>query len=155
MVNTAPTVTPHLHDTAVTQHIWNIIQFNALKTQKSLYARLVPPTLQHLSASTHISIVTTDMSLWVDTEFLLRYTSAIEALRNLSACNHLAAASHNTPLSQMLPAALHGTSVHLCHEEQLLSYMNTVPCCRMPLPNEVPNRDICPCALRDKRLCLW
>lgn len=55
------------------------------------------------------------------------------------------------PLSALLPAALHGTSVYLYHEKPLLSYMNTVPCYRLPLPNGVPNTDTAhnTCALRD------
>jgi len=40
--NTAPIVTPHLHDMTVILHIWNVIKFNTLKTQKSPYARPVP-----------------------------------------------------------------------------------------------------------------
>jgi len=114
-------------------------------------------TVQHLSASTHNSIMTTNMPLWMDTGHTLQYTSATEALRHPSACNHLAAVSHSVPLPPLLPAALHGTSVHFYHETPLLSYMNTVPCYRLPLPNEVPNTDTThnTCALPDISLCLW
>ena len=51
----------------------------------------------------------------------------------------------------MLPAALHGTSANFCHAELLFSYMNTVLCYRLALPNDVLNTDITgnACGLRD------
>jgi hypothetical protein len=75
-----------------------------------------------LSSSIHCSVMTTRMSMWMDTQHLPWCMSAADILPLLKACNHLVAIHYARVLS--LYACVQGSPMHFCNGQLLLSCTN-------------------------------